>query len=721
MTGDDDLLREFLLESVENLDRLDQDFVALEREPDDRERLGAIFRTIHTIKGTSGFFDLSRLESLTHAGETLLSRLRDGELALDGAMTSALLATVDAVRGMLASIEADGSEGSLDIAPLVAELARLGAQTRLPPRAPSGPAGAADSRASAAAPASSERAAPRGASIADTTVRVDVGLLDDVMNMVGELVLARNQIVQLGHQVTDPSFVKASQRLDLLTTELQAGIMKTRMQPIGNVWNKLPRVVRDLAHARGKRVDVELDGADTELDRTILEALKDPLTHLVRNAVDHGVETPAQRRAAGKPERGRLFLKAFHESGQVNIEVSDDGAGLDVARIRARAVERGLVTAERAAQLSEREAMRLVFEPGVSTAERVTSVSGRGVGMDVVRTNIEKIGGAVDVASALGRGTVLKIKIPLTLAIVPALIVTARAERFAVPQVNLLELVRLEGEQLRANVEEVGGATLCRLRGDLLPLVFLDRALELTGADPEPSSKERVTVVVVQADDRRFGLVVDGIRDTEEIVVKPLGKELEGIGVFAGATIMGDGRVALILDVLGLARRAGVVSEARPRGVTDERGAAEIEPQAPLLLCRVGEEGRMAIPLSLIARIEEIDRASVERTSGGEVVRRRGEILPLVDLSRFFGATSRSTGPLHVVVCADPIAASGQGVGLVVEQVLDIVEERSPARLRGTRPGVLATVVVRDEVAELLDVEGVVRMAERRVEGAVAA
>lgn len=736
MTGDDDddLLREFLLESAENLTRLDQDFVALEREPNDRERLGAVFRTIHTIKGTSGFFDLSRLESLTHAGETLLSRLRDGELALDGATTSALLTMVDAVREMLASIEADGSEGSLDIAPIVAELARVGEAPRDAPPAPSSGSdaeGAPSSRGSSAAPASTERAAPRAASeraatrapaSADTTIRVDVGLLDDVMNMVGELVLARNQIVQLGRTVTDPSFVKASQRLDLLTTELQAGIMKTRMQPIGSAWNKLPRVVRDLAHVCGKRVDIELDGAETDLDRTIIEAIKAPLTHVVRNAVDHGIETPAERRAAGKPERGCLSLRAFHEGGQVNIEVSDDGAGLDVARIRARVVERGLLTAERAAQLSDRETMRLVFEPGFSTADRVTSVSGRGVGMDVVRTNIEKIGGVVDISSALGRGTTLKIKIPLTLAIIPALIVTTRAERFAVPQVSLLELVRLEGEQLRSGLEEIGGATLYRLRGALLPLVFLDRALELTAGASLPSpGEDGLTVVVVQADERQFGLVVDGIHDTEEIVVKPLGKELKGIGVFAGATIMGDGRVALILDLLGLARRAGVISETRARVITDRVSAAAIEPREQLVLCRVGDDGRMAVPLSLIARIEEIDRSAIEKTSGGDVVQHRGEILPLVDLSRLFGRPSRSTGSLHVLVCAAESATAGRSVGLVVEQVLDIVEDTGAARQRATRPGVLAAVILQEKVVELLDVPWVVETATRPSESAVAA
>lgn len=395
--------------------------------------------------------------------------------------------------------------------------------------------------------------------MADTSIRVDVGLLDKLMNLVGELVLARNQITQFGSSQEDPAFLGTVQRLNLLTGELQAGVMKTRMQPVGSVWGKFPRLVRDLAVACGKQVRIDMEGQETELDRTIIEAVRDPLTHMVRNAVDHGIEPPAERAAWGKPAEGRLFLHALHEGGKVVIELTDDGGGIDPRRVRDKALLSGLVTPEQAARLGDRELLDLIFLPGFSTTDRVTQFSGRGVGMDVVRTNIEKIGGTVDVDSTLGRGTTIRMKIPLTLAIIPALVVSTGGDRYAIPQVSLLELVRLEGEQVRKGVEQFHGIPVYRLRGNLLPLVYLDREL---GVEPIRAGDE-INIVVLQADDRPFGLVVDAIRDTEEIVVKPLQKALKGIGVFSGATIMGDGNVALILDVLGLAQRAGVVSGAR--------------------------------------------------------------------------------------------------------------------------------------------------------------
>ena len=719
MTVDDEVLREFLLESGENLNQLDSDFVALERDPGNRKRLGGIFRCIHTIKGTSGFLGFGKLEALTHSGESLLSRVRDGELALDTAMTSALLAMVDAVRRILASVEATGTEPDEDHGPLIQELGRVGgakvaAHAVAAPVAPVvvAPVVVVSAMPEPAPPPpaeASETAATRSL-VADTTVRVDVTLLDRVMNLVGELVLARNQIIQFGATAKDPSFLKASQRLNLLTTELQEGVMKTRMQPIGNVWGKFPRIVRDLSQTLGKRVELQLDGEGTELDRTIIEAIKDPLTHAVRNAVDHGIERPEKRLAMGKPEIGTLLLRAFHEGGQVNIEISDDGGGLDLSRIRARAIERELITAERAARMSERELMHLIFQPGFSTAEKVTNVSGRGVGMDVVKTNIEKIGGTVDITSTFGKGSTIKIKIPLTLAIIPALIVTSRSERFAIPQVNLLELVRLEGQQARNGIERLHGTMVYRLRGHLLPLVFLDKALELGG---EPADKEVVNIVVLQADDRQFGLVVDGISDTEEIVVKPLGKELKGISTFAGATIMGDGRVALILDVLGVAQRAAVVSESRGRTAVDksQQAKGEGEPKETLLLFRGGATGRMAIPLSMVARLEEVAADAVEQAGGRDVVQYRGAILPLVDLGQELslkGARREAGAPLQVIVYSE----RGRSVGFVVEQILDIVEETVTVRSRTSRTGVVGSVVVQGKVTDLLDVHGVIRRSD---------
>ena len=528
--SESDIVKDFLVESYENLDRLDRDLVGLEKNPEDKEALAGVFRTIHTIKGTCGFLGFNKLEAVAHVGENLLTRLRDRQLTLTPEITTALLSMVDAVRQMLSQIEKAGQEGERDDSVLIANLTRL-QQTPAAPM-PSQAAAVLESASEAAGlpanigdilmqragatPAEIQSAAkqqkegdPRhmgeilveqgavrpadvvealrvqqssratAAPASDSTIRVDVGLLDKVMNLVGELVLARNQVLQFANRMKDTGFLAASQRLNLITTELQAGVMKTRMQPIGNIWGQFPRTVRDVALGCGKEVGIEMEGKETELDKTIIEAIKDPLTHLVRNSVDHGIELPADRVKAGKDRAGRLILRAFHEGGQVNIEISDDGAGLNAERIRKKAIERAVITPEQAARMSEREIFNLIFLPGFSTAEKVTNVSGRGVGMDVVKTNVEKIGGTVDVQSTSGRGTTVRVKIPLTLAIIPALVVSCGGDRYAIPQVSLLELVRLEAEQAHTAIEMVHGAPVYRLRGRLLPLVYLDRELRV--------------------------------------------------------------------------------------------------------------------------------------------------------------------------------------------------------------------------------------------------
>ncbi len=412
-----------------------------------------------------------------------------------------------------------------------------------------------------------------------------MGLLDKLMTLVGELVLARNQVMQFSNSQENTAFLGTVQRLNLLTTELQAGVMKTRMQPISNIWSKFPRVVRDLALACGKQARIEMEGQETELDKTIIEAIRDPLTHLVRNAIDHGIEAPAERLARGKTAEGRLALHALHEGGKVIIEITDDGGGIDPQRIRAKAIRAKLLTPEQADRLNDRELVNLIFLPGFSTADKVTQFSGRGVGMDVVRTNVEKIGGTVTLESRPGRGTTVKMKIPLTLAIIPALTITSAGDRYAIPQVSLLELVRLEGEQAERGLERIHGAPVYRLRGNLLPLVYLNRQLHPDATVPRrngevraPAAQGEITIVVLQADERQFGLVVDAIHDTEEIVVKPLQKQIKGIGIFAGATIMGDGKVALILDVLGLAQRANVISGVRERALSEKTSSAPRRP-----------------------------------------------------------------------------------------------------------------------------------------------
>ena len=718
---DQEIVTEFLIESSENLSRLDQEMVELERRPDDAGLLASIFRTIHTIKGTCGFLGFTALEGITHHAENLLSLLRNGEMAFTAAHVSLILETVDATRRELVSIEASGKESGAVYLELRERL-RLAGEAGSAPAAPvpapipvETPAPelpmAVENSAGAGVPEPAlpgEPLAHRGPSAADSTIRVDVSLLDRLMNLVGELVLARNQILQFTIRHEHAQLNSTSQRLNLITTQLQEGVMKTRMQPIGMVWNKLPRVVRDLSSACGKQIRLEMDGADTELDKSIIEAIKDPLTHIVRNCCDHGIERPEVRVGRGKPAQGRLLLRAFHEGGQVNIEIIDDGGGIDPERVKAKAITKGLIRPEQADGMSDREAVNLVFKPGFSTAEQVTNISGRGVGMDVVKTNIEKIGGSVDLVSRYQEGTTVKLKIPLTLAIIPGLVVRSGDQRFVIPQVSLLELLRLEGEAGLSQIELIHGAPVYRRRGTLLPLGYLNQVLRLPTASGA-ASPSVVNIVVLQAEDRQFGLVVDAVNDTQEIVVKPLGKQLKGMNCYAGATIMGDGKVALILDVMGLAERAGVLggTQAAGRSSGEVADNSDHERQS-LLLFRAGSHDRLAVPLSLVARLEEFAPERMERASGRFVVQYRGQILPLVALGPMLdpcAANPLDAGePVPVVVYGD----GDRAVGIVVDQILDIIEAEVVVS-RKTGPGLLfGSAVVGGKITDFLDLPMVV-------------
>jgi two-component system, chemotaxis family, sensor kinase CheA len=779
-------VRDFLLETHESLAQLDLDLVALEKEPKESETLARVFRALHTVKGTSGFLGFTNLQAVGHAAESLLSRLRAGELVFNADIATTLLGVVDAIRRMLASVEQTEGEGDGDYSALIQTLehlkntgslpisTRVGAPVsfeapglNVPPSGSElgGPAPPSSARTSGLEamsigpiddlrgggsssppaatispsaltiaippstpePAGAEPPEPRTQAVADSAIRVDVGVLDKLMTLVGELVLARNQIIQFSTSLEDTSFLATVQRLNGLTTELQANVMKTRMQPIGNIWNKFPRVVRDLAIACGKQARIEMEGQETELDKTIIEAIRNPLTHLLRNAIDHGMETPEERVRLGKPAEGRLSLHAFHEEGKVIIEIADDGKGIDTQKVREKAINAKLITPEQADRLGERDLVNLIFLPGFSTTDRVTHFSGRGVGMDVVRTNVEKIGGTVDIESRLGRGTTIRMKIPLTLAIIPVLTVTVGDDRFAIPQVSLLELVRLEGEQALRGIELIHGAPVYRLRGNLLPLVYLNRQLEI---ESTRADNGEINIVVLQADDRQFGLVVDAIHDTEEIVVKPLQQQVKGISAFSGATIMGDGRVALILDVLGVAKKAHVISGARERALSEK--AVSAPPPAgdrqTVLVFATHEGGRRAIPLSLVARLEEFPRSALERAGTQSVVQYRDEILPLIDVSRVLrrwrkdsangrAVTRRKVAHPQEAGADDTVqvvvyAGEGRLVGLVVGRILDIVEETLVSRSRSNRPGILFTAVVQGRVTEFLDIKGIIRSAE---------
>ncbi len=769
MSEMDAIIKEFLVESRENLDQLDRDLVELESNPSSQELLARIFRTVHSIKGATGFLGFEKLGAVAHVGEGLLSRLRDGVLVFGPEMATALLSLVDAIRKMLSDIEKRGHEGDANHAALVKMLTRLedGAPVGRPqpvgvtsasatknPSRTSAEAGDDLASPEAGAPdlltaginghreqdqssnpqtapspgdadpmhaANGELPEPRVSAslfLASESLRVDVHQLDRLMNLVGELVLARNQVLQISSYQQDAALLAAAQRLNLLTSELQEGVAKARMQPIDSVWRKFPRLVRDLKVQCGKQVRLQMDGKDTELDKAILEAIKDPLTHSIRNAIDHGIETPEARLAAGKPAEGLLLLRAFHENGQVNIEISDDGAGIDLNRVRERAIDRHLVTPEGARLMDDQEVLNLIFLPGFSTATAITSISGRGVGMDVVRTNIEKAGGTVDIRTQSGRGTTIQLRIPLTLAIIPALIVSVGADRYAIPQINLFELLQLDRLEEKKQIEWMQGMAVCRLREQLLPLVFLDAELQVKRplpreTPPGPAADAR-TVVVLQTHDRQFGLVVDQVHAIKEIVVKPIGRQLKGVCVYAGATIMGDGRVALILDVAGLARRASVVSEGQTRNPRPMEMLPEGRPdQSEFLLVFEGpNEEPIAVPLSEVTRLEQFSCSAVETTGDEEVMQYRNEILHLIRLPELLPVGRRKmkaethletgAGKIQVIVCRGNDGA----FGLVVDRVLDIVEhpiaERSPSR-NSVRD---VSVVIRGRVTRILDLEG---------------
>src|SRR5580704_6871527 len=567
----DDLTKEFIAESQEGLDRMERCLTELETRPDDTGLLGEIFRAVHTIKGTTGFLGFDRLEKLAHAGEHLLGALRDGRLAVTSELISGLLRLLDGLRAILVLIEETGGEGTRsgdEDGELIAELAllngemppavietemldaviNLGEGVVVPSEAVTGDLKSSGMPAPNASAANSER---NGAGN-DKTLRIDVDVLNRMMNLVGELVLTRNQMLQ--SDMAAANFPELARRLDSVTADLRETVMQARMQPVGNLFGKFPRMVRDLARTCGRDVRVEFTGQETGLDKSLLEAIKDPLTHAVRNAVDHGIEAPSVRVLAGKPAEGCVRLKAFHQSGSVVIEVADDGAGIPMERVLQKAVERNLVTAEQAAGMSEREALQLIFLPGFSTAAAVTTVSGRGVGMDVVRANVEKVGGSVEVESRRGEGTTLRLRVPLTLAIVPSLIVRSGGQYFALPQSALVELVDIPKREFGRTVQRVGSAEVYRLRERLLPMVWLNRLLGME----EVAAAETHYLAVLEGDGCRYGLVVDDLMSPEEIVVKPLSPVLREIGLFSGATVLGNGTLALILDVGATAARGRV-------------------------------------------------------------------------------------------------------------------------------------------------------------------
>ena len=720
----DDLLQEFVTETNESLDVVDVELVRFEQDPNNTKILDNIFRLVHTIKGTCGFIGLPRLEALAHAAETLMGKFRDGAPASNEAVT-VILATIDRIKEILESLERHQREPDGTDADLISDLERMVEQVgtaapkhtigTLAPQVLERPLRQGEvsldelERAFRETPvdpplAKPAKPAPAEAPVKDDdngkgsnqSIRVTVDTLEQLMTMVSELVLTRNQLLEIVRRHEDSEFKTPLQRLSNVTAELQEGVMKTRMQPIGNAWQKFPRIVRDLSNELGKQIDLEMQGAETELDRQVLDLIKDPLTHMVRNSADHGLETPDARRAAGKPEHGRIRLSAYHEGGFIVIQVADDGRGLDTERIKAKAVAQGLVSGAEIEKLTEAQIHKFIFAPGFSPAAKITSVSGRGVGMDVVRNNIDQIGGAIDVKSVAGVGLSFTIKIPLTLAIVAALIVEADGDRFAIPQLSVVELVRARGNG-EHRIERIKDTAVLRLRDKLLPLARLSHLL---GADSAAEQDvESGFIIVTQVGSQTFGIVVDGVFHTEEIVVKPMSSKLRHIAMFSGNTILGDGSVIMIIDPNGVAQALGstVTSQMAASDAAKDKSASS-EQTTSLLVFRAGSAQLKAVPLALITRLEEIDARKIELSNGRHMVQYRDQLMPLISMNETVSV--KGEGAQSLLVFSD----GSRSMALVVDEIVDIVEERLDIQVAGDNAGILGSAVIKGQATEIIDV-----------------
>ncbi|MBN8938549.1 MAG: chemotaxis protein CheW [Rhizobiales bacterium] len=751
----DDLLREFLTETGESLDVVDVELVRFEQDPNNASILGNIFRLVHTIKGTCGFLGLPRLEALAHAAETLMGKYRDGS-PVTGEGVTLILFTIDRLKEILGDLEGAGNEPEGDDGDLISQLEAMSMAAAAAPVKVEEPKATVGTLAPQAleralrpgevsldelerafreteaeivavpevvapsiAPEAQAKPAPkveakkpaRGAKAAAAssvdeddkvegvkgaqTLRVNVDTLEQLMTMVSELVLTRNQLLEIVRRHEDSEFKVPLQRLSNVTAELQDGVMKTRMQPIGNAWQKLPRIVRDLGNELSKQIELEMHGAETELDRQVLDLIKDPLTHMVRNSADHGLESGEERRLAGKPEKGTIRLAAYHEGGHIVIAISDDGRGLNTERIKKKALSSGIATEADIDKLSEAQIHKFIFAPGFSTAAAVTSVSGRGVGMDVVRTNIDQIGGTIDLKSTQGEGTTVTIKIPLTLAIVSALIVESSGDRFAIPQLSVIELVRAQ-QNSEHRIERIKDTPVLRLRNKLLPLIHLKQLLGIQ--DGQPLNEENGFIVVTQVGSQTFGIVVDQVFHTEEIVVKPMSTKLRHIAMFSGTTILGDGSVIMIIDPNGIASALGSdISSAASQEETDGRRSTERN-LISMLVFRAGTPEPKAVPLSLVTRLEEVSVDKIEMSHGRHLVQYRGALMPLIPVNGTVKVRTEGSQPLLV------FSDAGRSMGLVVDEIVDIVEDALTIEVASDVPGLLGSAVIKGQATEILDI-----------------
>ena len=747
MEDTEEILNDFIIEAREILDQLDLDFVRLEETPEDKKLVGDIFRAIHTLKGSSGFFAFKRLEKISHAGETLLGKIRDGSLMLDTQKTTTLLDCLDVLREVIGGIEASRAEPAGDDAGLIQDLLSLASGQSI--AAKSAQAVPAGSTAPAVEPAPAvpqpaagkPDAATQSMKIAVSTptagesdevqaeatepgeeneplvigranevaapVKVNLELLDKLMNLVSEMVLARNRLLPFAAGMDDHNFSNAVRTVDLLTQELQERMMKTRMQPISQVWSKFPRLIRDVSNECNKTVHLVQEGADTELDRTLLDAVRDPLVHVIRNCIDHGIEEAADRMAAGKPAAGRIFLRAAHENGMVVIAIADDGAGVNYELVRSKAVEKSLVSADKAAELTDQQLIEFIFLPGFSTKSIVTNLSGRGVGMDVVKTNISNIGGSIEIDSPRGKGTTIRLKIPLTLAIMPALFVRCENERYAIPQNSIIEMVLLDTGKQGAGLEDFYGVPVFRLRKKLVPLLLLNQQLDLSQHMPEKNAV--VTIAILQSAGVHFGLLVDEVLNMQEVVVKPLGPVFKGIPHFAGATILGDGRLALILDIDGMANDSRLVAKIRARDLN----AGFVEDQSkenliPMLLFDLPGLKWVAIPLEAVDRLEIFPASSVQRNGRREVVHYGDGIMHLLRLNEYVDGADPAPAPTDAPLPVIAHYVNNLPVGLVVSRVHDIIHvPKITHESNALQRGLMGYVLMNEIVISVVDLKGI--------------
>jgi len=695
----DELLNDFLVETNEHIEAADVQLVLFEKNPGDKSIVASIFRLLHTIKGTCGFLGLSRLEHLSHAAEALISRLREGA-AGTAEIVSSILIAVDRIKFILKELEQSGQEPGGDDHDLIGVIEgqiEKSYHDDKPAEDPNSIETAIGAELAKAGEAGARKPATETGNKRTETVRVAVDMLEQIMLLVSELVLTRNQLLDLSRISEDEATKAPLQRLSALTTDLQDKVMRARMQPVERLFANLPRLVRDLSLELGKKLELVTNGGDTELDRQLIELIRDPLTHLLRNCADHGIEQVQDRLAAGKPAVGTIQVIASHHAGFITIEVSDDGRGLDISRIRSKALAQGLTTATELATLSDEEISRFIFLPAFSTADTVTSISGRGIGMDVVRENIEEIGGSISLTSVTGKGTKFSLKIPLTLAIMPALIVHAGMHRFALPQHSVVEVVGINENDTRHEIDHVRGSLVLRLRNEVLPLTDLRQVLSIEPGQ-QPGREDRA--VVMRIGTQSFAILVDAVADVKEVVVKPLGASIAHITAFSGQTILGDGSVVLILDPTGIASLLGLTQSSDYKIITGTDGPS-FSASTRIVLFRAGPGAIKAIPLSLITRIEMIQKELIEQSDDVYVMRHQNHLMLLLPVGEL------SDRPEHPVLV---LSVGGESMGLLVDEIHDIVEETLDVEIASTTPGIIGSVRIRDMVVELIDVAHFMRI-----------